>query len=95
MADELNKRFSLIIGFGVGTQDIDSVTDRVVHEKIVNVWGGYYQRLEQEEAILFQNALNDALGDEMMALAAKAKTVAAKFGLEIIDESPKGNAPVK
>lgn len=85
---ELNKRYTIYIGFAFGTQDIDPVTDMVVHEKIVNSWGGMYQRLEQEEAVLFENALDEALGDEMMALAARAKTVAAKFGLETIVGTP-------
>lgn len=87
MAD-LKKRFSIRLGFVFGTQDIDPTTDTVVNDKIVNVWGAEYERLEQEEAVLFEARLQQECGDDLMKLMGKAMKVAADFGLETIIGEP-------
>jgi hypothetical protein len=85
---EMKKRFAMSMGFVMHAQNIDLETDVVARENFVNVWGGRYERLEQEEAILFEAALNDACGAELDALTFKARAVAVKFGLELVGQEP-------
>ena len=80
---ETKKRMTIRIGIVTGMQEIDE-SGAVLQDYIVNTWGGSYFRLEQEEAILFQERLNDELGKDMDALTAKARKVAVDFGLEMV-----------
>jgi hypothetical protein len=81
---ELKKRASIRLGFVFGMQDIDSETDAVVNDHVVNVWGASYERLEVEEAVLFEARLQETCGKDLMALMEKAMKVAADFGMETI-----------
>ena len=83
MTDETKKRMTIRIGIVTGMQEIDD-TGAVLQDYVVNTWGGSYFRLEQEEAVLFQERLNDELGKDMDALTAKARKVAVDFGLEMV-----------
>lgn len=85
---ELKKRASIRMGFVLGMQDIDPVTDTVVNDHVVNVWGGMYERMEPEEAVLFQAELNNKCGADLDALITKARKVASDFGLETVIGSP-------
>ena len=79
---ETKKRMTIRIGIVTGMQEIDEA-GAVLQDYVVNTWGGSYFRLEQEEAVLFQERLNDELGKDMDALTAKARKVAVDFGLEM------------
>jgi hypothetical protein len=83
---ETKKRMTLRMGIIMGAQVIDE-NGAVREDYIVNNWGGAYYRLEPEEAVMFQAALNEALGDDLDALTKKARAVAVNFGLEMIGES--------
>ena len=88
MTDETKKRMTIRIGIVTGMQEIDD-TGAVLQDYPVNTWGGSYFRLEQEEAVLFQQRLNDELGTDMDALMAKARKVGVDFGIEtVIGASP-------
>ena len=80
----MKKRASVKLGFVFSMQDIDEETDVVVRDHVVNVWGGAYERLEVEEAVLFEAELQRTCGDDMLDLMKKAMKVAADFGLETI-----------
>jgi hypothetical protein len=84
---ELKKRMTIRIGIVTGMQDIDE-NGAVLQDYTVNTWGGSYMRMEQEEAILFQQRLNDELGADMDALTAKARKVAVDFGVEMVIGTP-------
>ena len=68
-------------------QDIDE-SGAVLQDYPVNTWGGSYYRLEQEEAILFQQRLNDELGADLDALMVKARKIGVDFGVEAVIGSP-------
>jgi hypothetical protein len=85
---EMKKRFAMSMGFVMHAQNIDMETDVVARENFVNVWGGRYERLEHEEATLFEAALNAECGDELDAVIRKARAVATKFGLEMVGQEP-------
>jgi hypothetical protein len=88
MSDEsTKKRMTIRIGIVTGMQKIDE-TGAILQDYVVNTWGGSYFRLEQEEAVLFQQRLNDELGADMDALTAKARKVAVDFGLEMVIGTP-------
>jgi hypothetical protein len=87
MTGELKKRMTIRIGIVTGMQDIDE-NGAVLQDYTVNTWGGSYMRMEQEEAILFQQRLNDELGADMDALTAKARKVAVDFGIEMVIGTP-------
>ena len=90
---ELKKRMSMSLGITMYMQSIDGESNIVVQENFVNNWGGRYERLDQDEAVLFQSALLSECVDEYQALEKKAMTVAAKFGLDMVVETP--NKPNK
>lgn len=95
MAD-IKKRMSMSMGITLYMQSIDEESNIVVQENFVNNWGGRYERLDQDEAILFQNALLSECVDEYQALEKKAMAVAAKFGLDMVGEtSDKPGKPVR
>jgi hypothetical protein len=85
---EMKERFAMSLGFTLHSQKIDTETNAVMIENFVNVWGGRYERLEPEEAVLFQAALNAACGSELDVLAKKAREVGVKFGLELVGHEP-------
>ena len=87
MAD-IKKRMSMSMGLTMYMQSIDEASNVVVQENFVNNWGGRYERLEQDEAILFQNALLSECVDEYQALEKKAMAVASKFGIDMVGEVP-------
>lgn len=82
MTDEIKKRMTIHIGIITGMQNIDE-NGAVLQDYTVNTWGGSYYRLEPEEAVLFQERLNDELGADMDELTAKARKVAVDFGIEM------------
>ena len=84
---EVKKRMTCRLGITMGVQVIDGST--VTEDYIVNNWGGSYFRLEPEEAVQFQAALNETCGDDMDALTKKARAVAVQFGLELVGEPAK------
>ena len=91
---ETKKRAAMSLGFTLHMQNIDSETDVIMSENFVNNWGGRYARLDIDEAILFQNALLTECETEFLALQKKGMAVAAKFGLEMVGETPsKPNKP--
>ena len=90
---ELKKRVSIRLGITTGGQVIDE-NGAVLEDYVVNNWGGSYFRLEPEEAVLFQAALNEACGDDLDALSKKARAVGVKFGLEMVGQTGNtGNKP--
>ena len=91
---EMKKRMAMGLGFTMHMQSVDENSDVVVKENFVNVWGGRYERLDIDEAILFENALKTGCKTEYLALMSKAMDIAAEFGLNMVG-SPKGNAPAK
>ena len=86
------KRMTIRMGITVGNQVIED-DGTVSEDYIINNWGCSYSRLEPEEAVLFQEALNNEIGADMDALIAKARKVAVDFGLETIVGNP--NKPEK
>lgn len=84
---ETKKRMTCRLGITMGAQVI-SEGGVVLEDYIVNNWGGSYFRLEPEEAVLFQAALNEACGADLDALSKKARAVAVQFGLEMVGEAP-------
>lgn len=82
------KRMTLRLGIVVGMQEIDESTGAVLQDYPVNVWGAEYDRLEQEEAVLFQQRLNDECGADLDELIAKTRRVAVDFGLEMLIGTP-------
>lgn len=89
------KRAALSLGFTLHMQNLDDAGG-IDSENFVNVWGGRYERLEIDEAILFQAALNKECKAEYLALMSKAMDVASQFGLELVGEpKPPGNKPNK
>jgi arginine decarboxylase-like protein len=88
MSDEsTKKRMTIRIGIVTGMQEIDE-TGAVLQDYAVNTWGGSYFHLEQEEAVLFQQRLNDECGKDLDELVAKARKVAVDFGLEMVIGTP-------
>ena len=85
---ELKKRMAMSLGFTMHMQSIDTESNVVAQENFVNNWGGRYERLDIDEAVLFQNALLDECVDEYQALEKKAMAVAGKFGIERVGETP-------
>jgi hypothetical protein len=81
------KRMTIRLGIIMGAQVIED-NGAVTEDYIVNNWGGAYFRLEPEEAVQFQAALNDACGDDLDALTKKARGVAVNFGLEMVGQEP-------
>ena len=92
---EIKKRMSMSMGLTLYMQSIDEESNVVVQENFVNNWGGRYARLDQDEAILFQNALLTECVDEYQALEKKAMAVAAEFGLNMVGEPDKPNKPTR
>lgn len=86
----LVKRRGISVGLVVTGQRVDTDVDEVVSEFHVNTWGGKYDRLDEEVAVMFQAALNDALSNDFDALAAKARKVAVDFGLESVGSPQTG-----
>lgn len=84
---ETKKRMTIHIGIVTGMQEIDE-SGAVLQDYPVNTWGGSYFRLEQEEAVMFQERLNDELGADLDALIAKARKVAVDFGIEMTIGTP-------
>ena len=99
MSDEnTKKRMTIRLGITIGMQDIDTDSGAVLQDYVVNNWGASYMRLEQEEAVLFQERLNDECGADLDKLVAKARKVAVDFGLETLIGTPPekpGNSPKK
>ena len=91
LKDGKESRTSIRAGIVIGGQRIDPATDEIVSDYHRNTHGAVYDRLELEEAILFQTALNTELGDDFDALAKKVRAVAVRFGLE----QTGGNVPRK
>jgi len=85
---ELKKRGAVSLGFTLHMQSIDTDSDLIVKENFVNVWGGRLERLDIDEAILFQNALKNGCKAEYLALMSKAMDVAGEFGLELVGTTP-------
>ena len=84
---EVKKRMTIRIGIVTGMQNIDE-TGAVLQDYVINTWGGSYMRLEQEEAILVQERLNDELADDLLALQKKAQKVLVDFGKEFVIGTP-------
>jgi agmatine/peptidylarginine deiminase len=78
------KRMTIRTGIIMGMQEIDEDTGAVLSDYVVNTWGGEYFRLEQEEAILFQQFLNEKCGKDFDALSAKVRDAAVEFGTTAI-----------
>jgi hypothetical protein len=90
------KRMTIRMGILMGAQVIEEDTGAITEDYIVNNWGGAYFRLEPEEAVLFQAALNEAVGDDLDALTKKCRAVGVQFGLEMIGQEPdKPGKPVR
>jgi arginine decarboxylase-like protein len=84
MSDEsTKKRMTMRAGLVMGMQEIDE-NGVVLQDYVVNTWGGSYFRMDQEEAVLFQQRLNDTCGADLDALIAKVRGVAVEFGLETL-----------
>ena len=92
---EIKKRGAISIGFTLHMQSIDTNSDLIVKENFVNVWGARSERLDIDEAILFQNALKDGCKTEYLALMSKAMDVAGEFGLNLIGETKTTGKPVR
>ena len=92
---EIKKRMAMGLGFTLHMQSIDTDSDLIVKENFVNVWGGRSERLDIDEAILFQNALKDGCKTEYLALMSKAMDVAGEFGLNLIGETKTTGKPVR
>jgi hypothetical protein len=90
---EIKKRATIRLGFVFGTREIDADTDAVLVDRVVNVWGCSYDRLEHEEAILFEKELQVKCGKQMLDLMETAMEVAADFGLETVLGIPAGTDP--
>jgi hypothetical protein len=84
---ETKKRMSMRLGIVMGMQEIDE-NGAILQDYPVNVWGAAYNRLEQEEAVLFQQRLNEECGADLDKLTAKARAVAVEFGLEAVIGAP-------
>jgi hypothetical protein len=82
------KRMTLRLGLVAGMQEIDETTGAVLQDYPVNVWGAQYDRLEQEEAVLFQQRLNDECGKDLDELTTKARKVAVEFGIDTLIGAP-------
>lgn len=97
MSDEnTKKRMTIRMGIVMGMQEIDD-NGAILQDYPVNVWGAEYDRMEQEEAVLFQERLNDECGDDLDKLINKARKVAVDFGLEMVIGAPEkpGNSSKK
>jgi hypothetical protein len=90
----IKSRERISLGFVFGTQNIDVDTDLVVREKIVNVWGADYQRLELEEAVLFEAHMRKRCNEAFLHLMDVAMEAAADFGLETVIGVPSGTDPL-
>ena len=86
---EVKKRMAMSLGITMRMQSIDEESEVILMENFVNNWGGRYSRLDQDEAILFQNALLKECKTEYQALESKAMDVAAAFGLDMIGQPTK------
>jgi hypothetical protein len=92
---EVKKRMAMGLGFTLHMQSIDEESDVIVKENFVNVWGGRYERLDIDEAILFEAALKEECTEEWVALMKKAMGVATKFGLELVGQPKTTGKPVR
>lgn len=88
---ELKKRAAIRLGFTMSMQDIDPDTDAIVNDHVVNNWGGAYERLEVEEAVLFEAYLDETCGADFDIFIAKVRKAAKDFGLETIIGIPAGS----
>ena len=78
------KRMTIRAGVIMGMQEIDEDTGAVLSDYIVNTWGGSYFRMEQEEAVLFQQVLNEKCGKDFDALNTKVRDAAVEFGIAAV-----------
>jgi len=92
---EIKKRAAMSLGFTLHMQSIDEDSDVVVMENFVNNWGGRYERLDIDEAILFEAALRAGCKAEFTALMEKGMEVATEFGLELVGQSKAPGNPNK
>ena len=80
----MKKRASIKLGFVMSMQGIDEDTNQIVNDHVVNVWGASYERLEVEEAVLFEARLQQECGSDLMKVSEKAMKVSVDFGLETV-----------
>ena len=93
---EEKKRVAMRLGFVAHMQNINVEDDVIVRENHINTWGGVFERLDPDEAMLFEESLRRECKAEFTALMEKAMEVAAARGLEVVGNNPsKPDKPVR